>query len=534
MQVLLTIVVFLLIFSFLILIHELGHFMAAKRSGIRVDEFGLGMPPRIWGKKKGETIYSVNWIPFGGFVRMLGEDPRDPEAKKSKRSFQNRPLRQRMFVAIAGVLMNLLFAFIFLTFGFLIGIEPLIVTTDDFLDGIQEGQVVTEPGFYVYNVDEGSTAHYAGFEVGDKVVSRNGVKLTGLQQFYSLGQANEEGDAIVFELLKLDGSVEEVELLMTSDYSLGLDLYLFELPRVAVYEATIDTGLQGGDVVLSVNGEEVFYMDEYERALYGATEFEYEVYRDGEVEMVSFSDYTKTALVSDVLSGSPAEEAGLMEGDLILSVDGQDIYRSSEILDVTLASEGGSLEYVVSRDGSEISFDVSKGEDGLVGIYITDVWGDSDISLYETVLTTSVIEILPERHGFVGAPTQAVKELGRLSVLTVDMIGDLFSGIVSRGEISDNVAGPVGIAQMTYVFLQDGFAAIIRFLALLSLALAVFNIIPFPALDGGRLVFLFFEAFTGRKPNPKVEAVIHSLGFFLLMLLIVAVTFKDVLRLFGV
>ena len=109
MEILLTIVVFILIFSFLILIHEFGHFTAAKRAGVKVEEFGFGLPPRIFGVKKGETLYSINWIPFGGFVRMLGEDSSSKKARNSKRSFVNQPLRTQAWIVSAGVVMNLLF-----------------------------------------------------------------------------------------------------------------------------------------------------------------------------------------------------------------------------------------------------------------------------------------------------------------------------------------------------------------------------------------------------------------------------------------
>ncbi len=87
MDILITIIVFILIFSVLVLVHEFGHFIMAKRAGIKVEEFGFGLPPRIWGKKKGETLYSINWIPFGGFVRMFGEDSKDGSMLSKKRSF---------------------------------------------------------------------------------------------------------------------------------------------------------------------------------------------------------------------------------------------------------------------------------------------------------------------------------------------------------------------------------------------------------------------------------------------------------------
>src|SRR3989338_7634716 len=112
MLIILKIVVLILIFSVLVLIHELGHFVMAKRAGVKVEEFGFGLPPRIWGKKKGETIYSINLIPFGGFVRMLGEDSGDPDSAKNKRSLVNQSVWVQTKIVCAGVFMNLLLSFV--------------------------------------------------------------------------------------------------------------------------------------------------------------------------------------------------------------------------------------------------------------------------------------------------------------------------------------------------------------------------------------------------------------------------------------
>ncbi|MFH1298420.1 MAG: RIP metalloprotease RseP [Patescibacteria group bacterium] len=535
MQTLITIAVFLLIFSFLIIIHELGHFLAAKKAGVKVYEFGVGMPPRIWGKKFKDTIYSINWIPFGGFVRMLGiEDPTSSQAKKSKESFLKKSLRWRILIASGGVLMNLILAFLLLTFGFWIGIEPLIITSDDFFEGVKEGQVLTEPGFYVYDVEEWSTAHLAGFQVGDRIISKDGNKLTEFEDFYTLA----DGDAMLFQVEKFSGETDYIEVLMTDD-DLGLDLYLFDMPRVFVQDVEYgsdfyDVGLRDGDVILKVSGEEIFFFEEMREAFEAVESIDLQVWRNGEVVFLEGEkDFLNKAIISDVVAGSPAEEAGLLAGDRVISINGEWISRPSEIYELTTSSQDNVLRYIVLRNGGRYAYDVMRGEDGLVGIYVANLnlYDEASISAYEGVLTTSVLEILPERHGVFGAPAAAVGEIRRLSVMTALMAKDLVGGIVTSGEVSDSVAGPVGIAQMTSVFVQEGFASVIRFLALLSLALGVFNILPFPALDGGRLVFLLFEAVTGRKPNQKLETALHSIGFILLMMLIVVVTYNDIVRL---
>ena len=128
MDLILSGIAFLIIFSVIVLIHEFGHFYAARKSGIKVEEFGIGLPPRIWGKKIKGVIYSVNWIPFGGFVKLFGEDYSDPKLLKSKDSFVAKPLRNRMAVVLAGVFMNLVLAIGLLFIGFTFGIQPLITS----------------------------------------------------------------------------------------------------------------------------------------------------------------------------------------------------------------------------------------------------------------------------------------------------------------------------------------------------------------------------------------------------------------------
>lgn len=519
MQILISILVFIVIFSLVIFVHEFGHFLAAKKAGIRVEEFGFGMPPRIWGKKVGETIYSVNWIPFGGFLKILGENG---NGKGNKRSFGNAPLRSRFFVAIGGVVMNSVMAFVFLTFGFWIGIEPLIATTDDFIAGIESGQIHIETGMYVKNVENGSIAAEYGVAISDKILTVDALPITMVADFYL---AFDDGVAV----LGIDG---KGNVGFSGDGSdLGMDFYSFDMPRVKVVEVASGSPLQAGDVILRINGIEVFGIERFYEMKDSAVS--YDVLRTGDIVIVKSDDPAwNSALITKVFPDSGAEAAGLMVGDVILSINGQGIFKAEDVPIATLAQEEEILTYVIKRNGAELSFDVARNDEGYVGVYVTDVEiVKSDVlSVYEETYVTSVIEIEKVKYGVLRASLEAVSEIKRLSVLTFGVIKEFFGGLITKGEVSDSVAGPVGIAQMTYVFFKEGFAALVRFIALLSLSLAVFNIIPFPGLDGGRFVFLLFEAFTGRKPNARVEAVLHSVGFMLLMLLLVVVTYKDVAR----
>ncbi|EKD63664.1 MAG: hypothetical protein ACD_51C00231G0007 [uncultured bacterium] len=527
MQILLSILVFLLIFSIVVFVHEFGHFSAAKRAGIKVEEFGFGMPPRIFGKKVGETVYSINWIPFGGFVRLLGEDVSKAEAKSSKRSYLNKSVRARSVVALGGIVMNFILAFLLLSFGFMIGIEPLIATTDDFLNGIRSGQIVTEPGFYVYSVSEGGSAEQAGLQVGDKIVSAFGAEADDLYAFYDSLALNTEG---VFEIESEGSIVREINMTADSDGKYGFDLYSFELPRVAVYSSS-DSNFLVGDVVLTIGGEQILSVKDYQSFVGDGGSVV--VYRDSEVvDLGEIFSKEKISLITEVVYGSPAEIAGLQKGDKILSINGNDIYRASDVVETTSGIAGETLEYVVERDGEIVELSVGRDENGLVGVYIADIYSGSGngVSVYETMVPTSVLEIKDAKYGFFASFAESWHEIGRLSVLTFGMLKSFVGQLFIEGTVAENISGPVGIAQMTYVFLQEGFASLIRFTALLSLGLGTFNIVPFPGLDGGRFAFLAFEGITGRKPNRKVEAMFHSVGFMLLMLLMIVVTYKDIVR----
>ncbi len=170
-------IIFILTLISLILIHELGHFLVAKKFGIKVEEFGFGIPPKIWGKKIGETLVTINWLPFGGFVRLLGEDAVDGKILANPRSFAHKKVTQRIGVAVAGVVMNLLLAFIifyitlsFASFKFQV---PLIV--DHQFIGVQQQE---ESYALIAVVAKDSPAEKAGLKVGERIIGINGTPVS--------------------------------------------------------------------------------------------------------------------------------------------------------------------------------------------------------------------------------------------------------------------------------------------------------------------------------------------------------------------
>lgn len=183
------IVVFIITLLILVVIHEFGHFFAAKRFGIKVLEFGFGIPPRAWGKKIGETIWSLNWLPFGGFVRLLGEDESDKKVLEDKRSFATQAVWKKITVVVAGVVMNLLLAW--LLFYIVLGAQgfktQLPLLSDYHFVGATQ---TSETAIIVGNIADGSPASQAGLTDGDRLIAVNGAPITSADKFVEDIKAN--------------------------------------------------------------------------------------------------------------------------------------------------------------------------------------------------------------------------------------------------------------------------------------------------------------------------------------------------------
>lgn len=531
MNYIITAIVFILIFSVLILVHEFGHFIMAKRAGIKVEEFGFGLPPRIWGKKKGETIYSINAIPFGGFVRMLGEDSTDEKMAKNKRSFAAQPIRKRIQVIIAGVVMNFLLAWILLTVGYSFGMQPLL-TPDDVLDAVSSGTIVLSEGAKIKEVESGGVAQDAGFKKDDVILSYNG-KI--FDEF--IFQEILKNPAGTYKVLR-DGNQLTFEI--TEGEKLGITFVDgASFPRTEIYEVDKESdaykfGLRPGDIILTVNGKQVFETKQFEELIRGEGVLEYVVYRNGARENILVElDEASQIVIAKVLPNSPAEKAGFKDGDIVVSVNSKKMKNSEEMVAFVQENKDEKLAYMIERNGENIFYDVSP-EDGRIGVLLSELrnYGEGqDMSVFNTDLFSSVDEIKDEKYAFPLSMGKAFSEMIRLSELTAKMFGSFVAGLVSSGEVPQTVSGPVGIAQMTHGFVQEGTVAVLRFVAILSLSLAVINILPFPALDGGRLLFIIIEMIIGHRVNQKWESVIHALGYGLILLLILAVTYSDIMRL---
>lgn len=553
MSYVLTAIVFILVLSLLILVHEFGHFIAAKRSGIKVEEFGLGLPPRIWGKKKGETLYSINAIPFGGFVRMMGEDDLSGKASKSKRSFAGKPIRTRVKVLVAGVVMNFLLAWVLMTTGFTIGMQPL-VAPDDFLNEVDNGLIELSEGVLVAEVLPGSLAEDAGimpgdmiYGVGDDLISDGNLMEAINEDPYTVLDLRRGDELISYEIL-YDGDLEFKE----EENKLGVELFGYAtipvveangytyIPRVKIFEVKqgsdpYQAGLRSGDIIISVNGQNIYSTGEFEEIVRGNDELTYVIYRGGMRESFLVELNTKgTIILSDVVKDSPADEAGLKEGDTIVSVNGFEFKNMLEMIAFLENSKDENMAYLIERDGERIFYEM-KTKEGKIGVILSELrdYGEGqEMSVYNTDVLSTVINVNQEKYPIYEAVYEGFNETVDLSYFTLKMFKQFVTGLIGRGEISETVSGPVEIARLTHGFVQKGAIPVLQFIAILSLSLAVINILPFPALDGGRLLFVLIELLLGRKVSPKWEAHIHVVGYVLILFLILAVTYSDIVQLF--
>lgn len=360
----LTIIIFFAVISILIFVHELGHFVVAKRSGMKVEEFGFGFPPRVFGVTRGETTYSINAIPFGGFVKIYGEDGDDRE---KPRSFGSKSIPKRLAVVLAGVVMNFIFAALILAIG----------------------------------------------------------NFTGLRTE-----------------LPSDGS-------LNSDAS------------------------------------------------------------DIKVQLTS------------IATDSPAQKANLQLLDEVRGFragnESVTIRTPDDIRSFVDAHRGQTVIMTVVRNGEEVDATVELRTDppagqGAMGIAMA-LTGKVAYPWYESLW-----------RGFADA--------WYLTEQTVAGFFLLFKTLFTQGKLLADVSGPVGIAKLTGQAARFGFDYLLRFVAAISINLAVLNAIPFPALDGGRAFMLVIEAIKGSPVNKKFEMAVNGVGFLFLLGLMLLITIKDITKLF--
>lgn len=432
MQTFISIVIALIIFGLLVLIHEFGHFIAAKKNGVVVLEFSIGMGPRIFSfTAKSGTKYSFKILPFGGSCAMLGED----EDNNEEGSFNSKPVWARMIIVAAGPFFNFILAF---------ALSLIVIGAK----GVDLS--------YVRTVDENSPAYTAGLREGDRITKFNG-----------------------------------------SSVSFGREIYLNQ------YTDPLD----GEDITLT------FIRDGEKQNIKYAPQTQ-ERYMLG----MTYSTGGGPAEISLVSKGSAMEKAGVVVGDSIVSVNGTEVVSGTE-LDRYLQENplnGEQVDMTLLRNGKEINVSLIPKMTKVYGIGFA-------------------YNLTRDKQSFGNVIKYSFTEMRYEINMVLKSLKMLVTGKVSANEIS----GPVGIVDLigdTYKETRTAgisitILSLINLAIMLSANLGVMNLLPLPALDGGRLILHIIELIT-RKPIPKdKEGMIHFVGFVILMALMVFLVFNDIRKL---
>ncbi len=425
----------------LVFVHELGHFLAAKLFGMRVERFSIGFPPRVWGFQKGDTDYCIGATPLGGYVKISGMidesmDTEHLEKEPEEWEYRSKPVWQRIVTITAGVIFNMILAF-FIYFGMTYSNGKAVLP-------IQESQ-----GIYV---PETSILSEIGFKTGDKIIGVNGKEVTYFSDLVSASELT--SDNLNYTVLR-DG--ENVNVPVTPNY--------------------LDSLQTRGFLDIS---------------------------------------YMLPSEISSVPAGRPAAEAGLKAGDKIVSADGEPVNYWVQLVEI------------IQEADTAINFGVMRGD----SLFYASIMPDQESK------TIGIASPNPQSLGFERIEYGFFESIGEGYNQTIEQTTGILQGFARMltGDISvtQNLGGPIAIANITREATdQAGWIGFWNITALLSITLAILNILPIPALDGGHLVFLLYEGITRREPSEKVRMVAQQIGFFLMIGLFIFVMFNDAFRYFG-
>lgn len=512
------------ILAFLIIIHELGHFFAARSVGVEVEEFGIGIPPRARSWKWKGVLWSLNWIPFGGFVRVRGED----KADGSKGSMNSAGPLQRAWFLLAGPFMNLLAAVV---------LAIVIV-------GVQGTPTEVSP-LYVASVQPGSPAEAAEWRPGDKIVAVNGKELTSQNDVVAAINGNAGSDVHV-TIARGEKRIETVvtprENPPAGQGATGIAFNDGRLSDVFVRDiepgsSAAEAGIQKSDQIVAIDGIQI-------EALYHAVgimnanqgeDVTVTVNRDGQTLDVTLSVPPPSMFVTEVASGTPASDALLYQGDRITAINGEQITSAASFLDSLNAAAGSEVELTYVREGNERTTTLSVPSFGPdkesinplddlgMGIAQPSPFGSAGMNVLGNIEYDDVpaSRAIPEGWNYFWG----------IITGTVEAIRNMFSD----GVRADQFTGPIGMGQLTSELLAETpeptWVILTQLTILISISLGILNLLPLPALDGGRLLFVIIEILRGGKRiAPEKEGLVHLAGMVLLLGLMFYIAFGDVSR----
>jgi regulator of sigma E protease len=449
------IIYFLITIIIIVFVHEFGHFITAKLTGMRVDIFTIGFGKRLFGWNKlngftfgdlpedwdgkGNTDYRLSLLPFGGYVKIAGMIDESMDLKFLKNEpepweFRAKPAWKKAIVICGGVTMNLILAFLVFWAVNFFQPKPFVKTTT------------------VGYVENNSAPQKAGLQAGDNIISVNGTKVVFWEDVESQ--------------LFIDNIGENINIL-------------------------VNRNGENKDVLIQRNA----FSSDLKKNLLTVFPSGYKIYIDS------------------VLKNSPAQQAGIKVGDIFLNVNNTPVYKDIQLTSIISSHKDKQIPVKLVRDKDTLQLTVTPDKAGKIGIMFAEKFlGKVEFKSY----------------GFFESINRGFSDIGRFTGLTFSMLKNVIVGNVA---FSSAFGGPVKIAQFAAKSADSGFLNFIYFLAMLSLSLAILNILPFPVLDGGHLVIIIIEGLIKREIPIKVKVAIQNTGFIILILFMAFIIYNDLISL---
>lgn len=538
----------IILLGLLIFVHEMGHFLVAKYFGVRVEVFSLGFGKKLFKKRRGDTEYAISVIPFGGYVKMFGDElgTEIPEEEK-KFAFNHKPVSQRIWIVLAGPLMNFFFAILLFMMIALVG-EDIVGTT-------------------VGDLSPHSVAYQSGFRTGDKILSVNGVAVETWDELQAQVQSN-KNKAISLNVASAAGETRSFEATtVTSENKnvLSDDLYVGEIPGLNfTFRATgvgisdpnslaAKAGIKTGFLIQSVNGKPVqkwadllATIESEEKNKTAFLNLAFTATEDSKTPIsldlpfvhdgTDASTILKNAgiepsdlYVSKIVENSAAAKAGLKENDRILAINGTEINFWEDLVSRVqkYSPEQDPLQLKVLREGQVLELAIRPE------ITTQQDHAGKDKNVYALGIMTSMILAPPQTVRIKTSNPFKAAYIGLQKTLHWSKATALsFLRLIQNRVSPKSIGGPIMIGQLASKTFQIGLSAFLKIMAIISINLFVLNLLPVPILDGGHLLFYVIEALRGAPLSMKKLEIAQQIGLVLLMGLMVFALFNDITRLF--
>jgi regulator of sigma E protease len=584
----------------LIFIHELGHFLVAKKIGVRVYAFSLGFGPAIISRQIGETDYRISLIPLGGYVKLAGEQ-REESNTGEEWEFMSKKPWQRAAVLVAGVACNTLLAFVAFIIAFRVGVPfvtPEIgrtmpgwpaweagirpgdkivkinnVSDPDFEDvfisvalsgspeginmeierdnktfdvnvvprydstvGIQRIGIAPATTLEVHKIfaikNSDTPVQRSGLRVNDKVLEINGKKIITENDFREIELTN-PGKELNITVLRDDRKIDvKVTPSVVTRWMIGLSCATTKFEGVKRNSLAYSLGLQKGDEIVKVNSQDVHGFTELINTIKDSANgiVTLQVSRGNGTKYMKLTKYGKETvkefsegifphyglIVDSTVEDFPAKEIGIQPGDTITSIDGENVTEWNQLLTLVTASQGKEFEISWIHNSETYTKTIipkknEKNAQGSMGIKFKE-------------------KKIIRKYGLAKSCVVGTHK----TVVNIKRIYMTIQGFVSKKLSTKALGGPVLIAQASYESAKSGIGKLMYFMAIISINLAVINILPIPVLDGGHLLFLGIEKIKGSPISEKTMAIANYIGFALIISLMIYATKNDIMRLFNI